>query len=87
MNDGPPALRSMISPQRNSFAKSNGRGQEAPEVWPRPLGLVGRGERSGGGSGAGASRRNKLQNLFSPKTLIIIQEAWKTTNNPENNPD
>ncbi len=54
VTNGPPALRSMISPQRNSFAKPKGSGQEAPVVWPRPLGLVGRGERSGGGSGAGA---------------------------------
>jgi hypothetical protein len=37
---------------RNSFAKPKESGQEAPVVWPRPLGLVGRG--NGGGSGAGA---------------------------------
>jgi hypothetical protein len=46
--NGPPALRSIILPQRNSFAKPKGSGQKAPEVWPRPLGLGGRGSEAWG---------------------------------------
>ena len=52
--NGPLPFAPMIPPKRNSYANPNGRGEEASVVWPRPLGVVGRGERSGGGLGAGA---------------------------------
>ena len=41
--NGPSSLCSMISPQRNSFSKPNESGQEAPVLWPHPLGLGVRG--------------------------------------------
>ena len=51
---------------RNSFAKLKGSGQEAPVVWPRPLGLVGR------GLGVGRSQGRKccrLLHIFTIRTV------------------